>query len=192
LEAAQILITEHRLIEQVLDILDAAADLVEAEVEVRPGLFLDAADFIRHFADGCHHKKEEGALFQAMAACGVPVFRGPIGAMLADHELGREYTRQMRQAAEGGQNGDHQAAPVLVSSARAYASLLRMHILKEDRVLFPMAAQALPLEEQGRLAQSFEKIEREQIGEGVKEKYQALAASLTFEVAALSAAQVSG
>jgi hemerythrin-like domain-containing protein len=31
---------------------------------------VDAADFIKGFADGCHHRKEEGVLFQTMTDYG--------------------------------------------------------------------------------------------------------------------------
>src|SRR4030065_429878 len=65
-----------------------------------PGVFIMAADFIKGFADGCHHKKEEGVLFPAMQAAGVPSEGGPISVMLAEHEQGRRLTAGMRAAAE--------------------------------------------------------------------------------------------
>jgi hemerythrin-like domain-containing protein len=54
--------------------------------------------------------------------------------------------------------------------------------MKEDRILFPMAGQVLPPAEQQRVADGFEHIEHAETGEGVHEKYLALADKLTLEV----------
>ena len=60
------------MIERVLLALETAAERVEQGQAVRPGFFLDGADFIKGFADGCHHHREEGVLFKEMAAAGMP------------------------------------------------------------------------------------------------------------------------
>jgi hemerythrin-like domain-containing protein len=182
MKATEILMSEHRLIEQMLDTLEKAIQMVEDGRSVRPGLFLEAADFIRGFADGCHHRKEEGVLFKAMAARGVPVEQGPIGAMLADHDLGRQYTRQIQSAAERLQAGELEVSRELVLYTGAYIELLRTHIFKEDRVLFPMAERALPLSEQETVALDFDKVEHDEIGDGIHEKYLDLVESLTRDV----------
>jgi hemerythrin-like domain-containing protein len=49
--------------------------------------------------------------------------------------------------------------------------LLRQHIAKEDRVLFPMADKALSGAEQSQLFEEFETIERERTGAGEHERY---------------------
>jgi len=67
---ASVLEDEHKVIERVLTALEEAAGKVERGQAVRAGFFLEAADFVRGFADGCHHKKEEGILFPAMMAHG--------------------------------------------------------------------------------------------------------------------------
>jgi len=181
--ATDILSSEHRVIERVIAALEIAVNKIEAGQPVRPGFFIDAADFIKGFADGCHHRKEENVLFIAMSKNGVPVQGGPIGVMLSDHEQGRIFTRGMREAAqklEQGQNGA--AREGLAQNVRGYASLLRMHIYKEDNILFPMANQVIPLDQQGNVAEDFEKVEHEETGEGVHEKYLALAEKLEIEM----------
>lgn len=185
MKATEILTEEHRVIEGVLSTLEIAAHLLAEGATVRPELFLEAADFISGFADGCHHKKEEGVLFKTMEAHGVHVQQGPIGAMLADHEAGRQYTRQMRSAAERLQAGENQAGQEVAASAAAYVQLLRNHIFKEDHILFPMADSVIPTSEQDAVSEGFEQIEHEETGEGVHEKYLALAQSLAHEVEAL-------
>lgn len=66
----------------------------------------------------------------------------------------------------------------LADALLAYAELLRGHIFKEDNVLFPMADQALPADEQTRLTGKFDEVEAEEIGPGVHERYHQLAHDL--------------
>ena len=139
-------------------------------------------DFIKGFADGCHHKKEEGVLFPAMVSFGVPEDGGPVGVMLAEHEQGRAITRALRAAAERLEVGDQSASQEVIANARDYSQLLRQHIMKEDRILFPMANQVLPPAEQDRVADGFDRIEHEETGEGIHEKYLALADRLALEI----------
>jgi hemerythrin-like domain-containing protein len=178
----EILSDEHRVIVRVLSALDRAATKFENEEEVRPAFFLDAADFIKGFADGCHHKKEEGVLFKAMTSSGLPSDTGPIAVMLAEHEQGRVYTRSMRAAAQRFIEGDKNARKDVVLNARGYVNLLRQHILKEDNILFPMADRVITPETQIKVVKDFDMIEHEETGEGIHEKYLALAESLENEI----------
>jgi len=182
MKATEILMQEHRVIERVLTALETGAQRLEQGGMVRAGFFLDAADFVKGFADGCHHKKEEGVLFTAMIAGGLPGDNGPIGVMLAEHEQGRAFTRAMRAAAQRLESGDPAARGEIVRNARGYVSLLRQHIAKEDGVLFPLADRVIPPPAQDQVAAGFEHVEHEETGEGVHEKYLALADALEREV----------
>lgn len=181
MKATDILSSEHRVIERVIAALETASTQLDSGRPVRPGFFLDAADFIRGFADGCHHAKEEGVLFKAMTANGLPRQGGPVGVMLAEHEQGRSFTRAMRAAAERLQGGDVAAAGDVIGNARGYAALLRQHIQKEDGVLFPMANQIIPAGQHEAIFEGFETVEHEETGAGVHEKYLELAEKLERE-----------
>jgi len=183
MQATEILEHEHRVIEHVLSNLELAAKRLDQGQPVRPGFFLDAAAFIKGFADGCHHHKEEGVLFVAMEKAGVPKQGGPIGVMLAEHEQARAYTRGMREAALRLQAGEPSARAEVVRNALGYVAILRPHILKEDRILYPMAERAIPAAGQADLVEDFERVEREETGAGVHEKYEALAEALEKELA---------
>lgn len=180
MKATEILMEEHRVIERVLAAMEIAVQLLEAK-QLRPGFFVDAAEFIKGFADGCHHKKEEGVLFPAMLAHGVRDQGGPIGVMMAEHTQGRTFTMAMRKAAQDLEAGDEAARAVIIENARGYIALLRQHIAKEDTVLFPMADRVISPAGQDKLAESFERIEHEEAGVGAHEKYLDLAEALERE-----------
>lgn len=184
MQATEILSSEHRVIERVIASLEAQANKLDAGEDVRPGFFIDAATFIKGFADGCHHRKEEGVLFVAMVDAGLPRQTGPIAVMLSDHEQGRQYTRGMREAAERLAAGERGAAAELSANARGYATLLRDHIQKEDGILFPMADEVIPANRHAAVLEGFEHVEHEETGEGVHEKFLALAEALEREAAA--------
>jgi hemerythrin-like domain-containing protein len=188
MQATDILMSEHRVIERVIATLELAASRLAAGQDVRPGFFIDAATFIKGFADGCHHKKEEGVLFTTMAANGMPTQVGPVAVMLAEHEQGRAFTRGMRAAAEQLAAGDQSARSALVANAQGYADLLRQHIAKEDGILFPLANQVIPAEQYDAVLDGFEHVEHEETGAGVHEKYLALANALEAEANAVTIA----
>lgn len=175
MQATQILMEEHRVIERVLSALQVAAERLSRSEQVQPEFFLNAALFIKNFADGCHHRKEEGVLFVAMTESGVPAQGGPIGVMLAEHEQGRAFTRAMKEAAQEWKDGDLSARAAVIKNALGYVALLRQHIHKENNILFPMADRVIPPDWQDKVTADFEHIEHEETGEGVHEKYLALA-----------------
>lgn len=182
----QVLMDEHRSIERVLDALETAAAGLEAGLAVRPGFFLDAAQFLVEFADGCHHRKEEGILFPAMIDSGMPPQGGPIAVMLAEHESGRSFVRAIRAAATRLASGETEVAGRLVRSARDYVALLRDHIDKEDEVLFPMAASRLSAEAGRKVAAEFDRAEASDAAAGQPARLLELAAALAAEADGLA------
>lgn len=167
MRATELLMEEHRAIERMLNVLGAIANRLSTGKEVAPGDPERALDFLSGFADKCHHAKEEGHLFPALVAAGLPQEGGPIGVMLAEHEQGRAYIAAMREALT---NGDH---PAFAEAAQGYATLLRQHILKEDHVLYPMADARLAAQEDTLVA-AYETLEREITGAGGHEAYHRL------------------
>lgn len=136
------LMNEHRLIEAVLSAMeDRLAD--PAMAPETSSFFEQALDFLVNFADGCHHSKEEDALFPALSARGVSIQGGPIGVMLHEHEMGRARIRGMRDALTAIRTGQREAFGDLRRNALEYIQILREHIWKEDNVLFRIAKVAL-------------------------------------------------
>jgi hemerythrin-like domain-containing protein len=180
-KATEELMQEHRVIERVLTALERAATRLSKGQDVYMRFFAGTMVFIKNFADGCHHQKEEGILFPAMVENGLSREAGPVAVMLAEHEEGRRLTQKMRQALERYQGCDDPARNELVQSALGYVKLLRQHIYKEDNILFPMADKVIPTEQQQQITDAFKLLEHDETGEDVHEKYLGLAIRLENE-----------
>ena len=180
MKATEILMEEHRVIERVLTALERAATRLYKGQEVYLRFFTGTTVFIKNFADGYHHQKEEGILFPAMIENGLSKDAGPIAVMLAEHEEGRRLTQKMRQALERLQTTDASRSE-LVQNALSYVKLLRQHIYKEDNILFPMADKVIPVDQQQQILDAFMLVERDETGESVHEKYLGLAVRLEQE-----------
>lgn len=175
------LIKEHSAISVMLDILVAACEKLSSGETVDADDLEHMLAFFKGFADGCHHRKEEQYLFPELEKIGIGRERGPVGVMLAEHDLGRKYIKGMTQALEEMKRGDGQSVPAFTQNARAYVNLLRAHIEKENNVLFPMAEMHLGNEAKVRLAEGFEVLEKEEIGEGRHEELHGLLGILKAE-----------
>ncbi len=182
MHATDVLMNEHRVIERVLDALEKGIERIEAGNPPEPRFFLDAAEFMRGFADGCHHHKEEDMLFKEMVAAGMPTHQGPIAVMLTEHDQGRRYTKAIREAAEVWQEGDESASQQVVTAARGYIGLLRAHIQKEDNILFPMAEQVITGDRQSVFEKEFVAAEEEEAQVGTCVNFVVLAEQLEREV----------
>lgn len=173
-----ILKNEHRIIEVVLQALEAMSAVAEHEHTLDAADANQAVDFLRNFADRCHHGKEEVHFFTQMELHGFPRDGGPTGVMIYEHEQSRAHVRKIAASIIPAANGDNEALDCFVTHANAYIQLLRDHIQKEDHCLFPMADNAFSEADQQLLLQKFEQTEREDIGEGVHETFVAAAKSL--------------
>lgn len=148
---------EHilQLIEVMFSMIDKkASDSVHFETVI---------SVISNFADGFHHAKEEELLFPSMGTKGFSMEQGPIAVMLHDHELGRHYVQQMRQALQQYKQGDSFALQDIYDNMTGYGQLLQGHIGKENNVLFRMADKILSEEEQQELLTKFQEIESNKI-----------------------------
>ncbi len=172
----QKLIAEHESILQALAALEGKLDTWEKGTPPDRAYVEKAVEFLRSFADRCHHGKEEDILFKAMVEeLDFPRNAGPVAVLTREHEQGRAYLREIGEAA-GVLGQDPDALRRVVGNGRQYIQLLRMHIDRENTVVFPMVDQFLAEADNARLARQFDDFEREEMGQG---RHEALARLLT-------------
>ncbi len=157
---------EHEGVLFGLNILEQMANRVKQSETADTKDIVAMLNFLRLFADKCHHGKEEGLLFPAMEKVGIPNEKGPIGQMLREHTQGRQYIAEMGASV----SDDILQADKFESAATGYINLMRAHIEKENTILFPMGDKMLPHEVQERLLRQFEEFEEEVMGKGTHEK----------------------
>ncbi|MBI5519371.1 MAG: hemerythrin domain-containing protein [Desulfovibrio sp.] len=173
--ATEDLRAEHEGILRMLAILEAVAVRLGDGKDVPAEHLAGMLDFLKTFADKCHHGKEEDILFPALEAAGLARDSGPIGVMLREHTIGRGHIRAMALALELMEPGGARA-PVesFRAEALAYVELLAQHIAKENNVLFVMAERLLGEDALTRMHGAFERLERERIGPGRHEAFHAM------------------
>jgi hemerythrin-like domain-containing protein len=156
---------EHEAILSSLKILDGIDRQLTTGSAVDPTDLTAFVGFLKEFADKCHHGKEEGFLFPALVAAGIPEQGGPVGVMLREHAEGRRWIQQLEASIQPTLNEAQFSA-----AARGYGELLRAHIQKENNVLFPMAERALTADQLETLFAAFEDHEAKVIGAGRHEQ----------------------
>jgi len=174
-----VLMEEHRLIEQVLGSLESFAIAVDGGLGIERSLVKEYGEFFRGFADAYHHGKEEDILFQRMIERGFPTDSGPLAVMLHEHTEGRARVAVLREAgqAEGAVEATERQG--ILTAAGEFIPLLRQHILKEDRILYPMALRALTGPELDQMETAFETFEKNLNVDGTEERLRAVAERLT-------------
>lgn len=178
MDAIQLMMDEHRLIEKVIDALE------EYGGRIRKGEEGDRVDlsrflrFIREYADACHHGKEEDILFDMMTRCGFPKATGPLGVMYHEHMVGRNFAGIMQEGVEAVGPWPEVLRDQVLQAIDGYAEVLRAHIQKEDNVLYPMAAEKLPEEAMQEVQARCREKEEAQRADGSKATLEILAGEL--------------
>ena len=175
----EVLMEEHRLIEQALGSLESYATGVRAGEAARREVIGQFAGFFGGFADTCHHGKEEDILFQRMVETGFPRDVGPLAVMLAEHAEGRAHVKALAGIAAAPGELAVPETQLLLTHADAYVPLLRQHILKEDHVLYPMALKLLTGRELDVMSTEFEAFELRMRADGSYDRLRTLADRLT-------------
>ncbi|MBI3664078.1 MAG: hemerythrin domain-containing protein [Acidobacteria bacterium] len=153
-QCIQHLLQEHRAAEEILAALDALLDSVERErgwTRDRGDTFARVQRFIAN--DWLLHEcKEDAILFPALVGF-LPSDVGPLDVLRGEFASITAEAGRLAQAGAALAPGD--APPKsfqnFLRAGRAFGQLLRDHIYKEDRVLFPMVARYLPAEKDAEL-----------------------------------------
>lgn len=138
MQARGALMTEHRLIEQVISIIGDALVRIEKFQTIDP-MFVDTVvDFIRIYADRTHHGKEEEILFRELNDKDLSEEdRRVMHELIDEHRLGRTITKTLVEANARFTNGDVSALKEILSCLRTLVEFYPRHIEKEDKVFFP-------------------------------------------------------
>ncbi|HEY3411424.1 MAG TPA: hemerythrin domain-containing protein [Armatimonadota bacterium] len=157
LSAAGVLEAEHRYIQKVVGVAALHADGIEAGETPDFGLLGEVLDFLRAYADECHHGKEEALFFPALERNGVPPGGCPLGALKHEHVAGRALVADLATAVTDRRAGAEVPVATVLTCLKGLIELYPNHIWKEDYLLFPMAGKVLTDQDELALADEFAK-----------------------------------
>lgn len=170
--SVDIMMQEHQYILRMLTVVRKICYGVMKGEEINYDDFESAMRFIRYYADEHHHGKEEKFLFKEMQN-----HLGRIGdnlithGMLIEHDYGRFYMQELREALKRVKEGDEESRLDIIANAVSYTHLLARHIKKEDELVYSYGVKHLPKEVLSlvdELSMEFEKKAKEV---GIQENY---------------------
>ena len=170
---------EHRLIEELLrgDQLELKREEEEKFVNF---IFLDTAiDFLRTYADRCHHGKEENILFRELEKKQLSSYLSKIMHELMDeHVYARKVVGELAAAKSEFAMGNTESLKNITASLKKLIEFYPGHIDKEDKAFFYPSMAVFSAEEQEKMMQQFYEFDRKLI----HEKYEAIVENaLTYQ-----------
>jgi hemerythrin-like domain-containing protein len=173
----EILEEEHHYIQKVVGAMAVLAERLETGQDAGTATLQSIVEFMRTFADKCHHGKEETHLFTLLERKGVPVRGCPVGILTVEHQRGRALVSALASVVETYAKNGEPATKSLIQALKSLTELYPGHIWKEDYLLFPMTNKILNSEEQNDLRQKFEMVEKT-IGPDVHQRFVQLSEKL--------------
>ena len=149
---------EHRLIEKMIQLMQNKLSAFEKNQEVDSEFVDLAVDFIRTYADRCHHGKEENILFRELAKKPLSQEHKKImGELIEEHKQGRHITGALNAAKDKYARGDKGAIVDIIEQMKILVKYYPRHIDKEDRHFFkPVMDYFSDQEKESMLREGFE------------------------------------
>ena len=175
MKPTNILVNEHRIIEQVLNCLERMVDRCASEGKLDEVPAREAIGFFRAFAECAHLAKEQIYLFPLVAGT-----KCPQGCRLSDltareDQHAHAHLLAMEEAIGGAVAGKKGSVKQFVEHGQAYIALLMKYIENEEDWLFPQTDRVLDEAKQHSLGERLQSDESENRCGGSREEYVAIA-----------------
>ncbi|MFA5974653.1 MAG: hemerythrin domain-containing protein [Elusimicrobiota bacterium] len=152
------LMVEHRLIERMIALLGKESARIRSTGLVDVEFVLSAVDFIRTYADQCHHGKEENILFRDLGKKTLSSeHERVLIELIAEHVKGRQVVRDLVAAQERYLKNDKTAVDEVARLMDVLVQFYPKHIEKEDKHFFiPCMAYFTKPEQEAMLAECYD------------------------------------
>ena len=160
------LMIEHRLIERMIKLIDSEIISISKTNKINIS-FIDAAiDFIKTYADRCHHGKEEDILFRELKNKDISsVYKKILDELIQEHVYARENTKILVDAKNKSLNGDKDAVVTVSTQLNKLVEFYPKHIAKEDKNFFIPCMQYFIRKEQDDMLDEFWEFDKKLIHE---------------------------
>ena len=158
MKPTNILVNEHRVIEQVLSCLERMVERCRTEARLEEEAARDAIAFFREFVERSHLAKEEAILFPLVAGTKCSEGCRPAELMTREKTHGHAHLEAMAEAIKGAAAGDKEAVTRFIEHGEAYIQLLLTYVENEEDWLFPHANRMLDEDGERKLLGQFQKM----------------------------------
>ena len=132
-----LLVQEHRIIERMVSPIKNEISRIKETKETNTNFIDVTVDFIRTYADHCHHGKEEGILFRELAKKTLSTEHATtMRELIEEHVYARKTTRNLADAKERFVKGSPEALKDVAKFLYDLAEFYPKHIEKEDKKFF--------------------------------------------------------
>jgi hemerythrin-like domain-containing protein len=162
------LMAEHRLIEEMIEIIKKESSKIRATNNADP-LFIDTAvDFIRIYADKTHHGKEEDILFRECAKKKMSEKDTKVmNELIEEHKFGRKTVGELIEAKENYVK-EKDSLKTILEKLDTLVDFYPKHIEKEDKNFFPDAEKYFTEDERQKMLKEFWEFDKKMIHEKYK------------------------
>ena len=175
LELIGFLMKEHRLIEQIVPVMQTELKHISYDREVHPLFIYDAVDFFRTYADRLHHGKEENILFAQLKDKELSSEHERImNELIEEHRYARRTVGNLVTATEKWSHGDKQALTRVAECLNGLCELYPRHIENEDRNFFMPTLEYFTKSEREKILNEGRDFDRQFIHMTYKEKMDSL------------------
>lgn len=131
------LMIEHRLIESMITVMKEQITRFERKREINSEFIETAVDFIRTYADRCHHGKEEDILFRELSKKKLTdEHKRIMEELVEEHRWGRRTVGELVDPEEKYVRGRKEQLSTILDRMKALVEFYPQHIEKEDRHFF--------------------------------------------------------
>ncbi|MEN6385101.1 MAG: hemerythrin domain-containing protein [Phycisphaerales bacterium] len=131
------LMTEHRLIEKMIDIIQAETLKIQKGKVLDEFLINSVVDFMRFYADATHHGKEEDILFSMLENKDMSSEDSKLmNDLIEEHRFARHATEDIIRAEKLYFQGEDTIG-IIITTFNAFAVFYPKHVQKEEENFFP-------------------------------------------------------
>jgi hemerythrin-like domain-containing protein len=164
------LMIEHRLIERMIRLIEKMIEALSQGAHVDLAFLDFTVDFIRTYADRCHHGKEENILFHDLEEKKLsPILRNILQELIEDHVKGRTIVTRIEKAKTRYLGGKSSALTEIISQLKELISFYPKHIDKEENHFFRPVMDYFSNEERENMLKEFADFDRSLIHAKYKE-----------------------
>jgi len=142
---------------------------IKRENRVYQDFLNTAIDFIRTYADRCHHGKEEDILFRDLAKKQISnEHKNIMEELIKEHVYGRSILKKLIDAKNNHTQDNKDAINVIIANMKLLIKFYQKHIEKEDKHFFLPCMNYFDTQEQATMLQEFWDFDKKLIHERYK------------------------